>query len=49
MRLILVRMLVSMVSTVLVLTGIIVMMDGPAGSANAQPFSDSLYWQQPVA
>jgi hypothetical protein len=42
-------MLASMVSTLLVLTGIIVMMNAPAGSANAQPFSDAPYWRQPIA
>jgi hypothetical protein len=38
-----------MVSTVLVLTAIIVMMNAPAGSANAQSLSAYPCWQQPVA
>jgi len=49
MRQTLVRMFASMVSTLVVLSGIIVLMNAPAGSANAQPVLSHSYWQQPIA
>ena len=49
MRQTLLRMFASMVSTLLVLSGIIVLMNAPAGSANAEPLAPNSYWQQPIA
>jgi hypothetical protein len=43
------RMFASMVSTLVVLSGIIVLMNTPAGSANAQPLTPDSCWQEPIA
>lgn len=49
MRQTLLRMLASMVSTLVVLSGIIVLMNALASSANAQQLPIDSYWQQPIA
>lgn len=49
MRHILVRMFASLVSTLVVLSGIMVLMNTPTSSANAQPYPPISYWQEPVA